>query len=107
MNVETFLDADWQETAGAACRGMDTKFFYPPGSEGIAEAKAVCTKCPIKVECLQYALEYGEDYGIWGGETERARVIIRKRLGIKVKRRPMIYPATNGNRGVKKSLPSF
>ena len=100
--TDIFLSPDWQEKAGAACRGMDTSFFFPVGSEGIGEAKAVCNGCVIKQECLQYALEYGELHGIWGGETERSRVILTKQLGIKVKRRPMVYPTTNGNKGIVK-----
>ena len=92
-----FLNSDFQERAGAACAGMDTNIFYPIGTEGIAEAKAICNKCPIIQPCLQYALENDEIHGIWGGTSERKRKILVRQLGITVKKRPMVYPTTNEN----------
>ena len=41
-------------------------------------AKAVCYACPVKEECLRYAIDEGEGYGIWGGKTPRERSQIRR-----------------------------
>lgn len=62
----------------AACRDVDPELFFPPGTTGpalrqIREAKQVCRRCPVQVSCLQFALETGEDFGIWGGTTEDER----------------------------------
>jgi WhiB family redox-sensing transcriptional regulator len=43
----------------------------------IAEAKAVCAACPVRIDCLGYALETGQDAGVWGGTSEKERREIR------------------------------
>lgn len=70
---------EWQERA--ACKGMDQNIFYGPDApestqERVAreeKAKAVCYSCPVRRQCLDYALRHNEVYGIWGGMTERER----------------------------------
>lgn len=62
----------------AACRGEDPELFFPIGAAGlalvqIAQAKRVCTRCPVRAACLRFALVTGQDYGIWGGLTEGER----------------------------------
>lgn len=57
----------------AACRGADPAIFFPGPDDDAAEALAVCARCPVRQECLEYALEARERYGIWGGTTERQR----------------------------------
>lgn len=57
--------ADWM--TNAACRGMPTRWWYPERGESVKEAKAVCTTCPVLVECHDYAITTGEQRGIWGG----------------------------------------
>ncbi len=61
---------EWIERA--ACRDMPVDMFMPhgKGQEAIkhtAEAKAVCRGCPVKWECLQYAVDNFERIGIYGG----------------------------------------
>jgi len=73
----------WQRQA--ACRGPVAKVFYPPAapeprSERDARetrAKAICRACPVRPECLDYALAIREPHGIWGGlsEIERSRLL--------------------------------
>lgn len=66
----------WQQQA--ACRDADTALFYPEKGERAAPAKAICAKCPVQAECLEYGLH--DRFGIWGGLTEKERrVVIRKR----------------------------
>lgn len=79
------VEARWQDLA--ACKGMDpTLFFGPEHPETVKEkrdreeaAKAVCNTCPVKQECLEYALEAREAYGIWGGMTELERKALLRR----------------------------
>jgi WhiB family transcriptional regulator, redox-sensing transcriptional regulator len=64
--------------ANAACRGMDTDLFYPEGRGRALRlreqiAKQVCADCPVTRECRQFATQYPERYGIWGGRTEGER----------------------------------
>lgn len=64
----------------AACMGMDTSAFYPADKErGVsrrvreAKAKAICDRCPVIAECLQWAIATNEPWGLWGGMTREER----------------------------------
>lgn len=78
-------EARWQDRA--SCKGMDpTLFFGPEYAETVKEkrdredaAKAVCAECPVRTECLEYALDAREAYGIWGGKTELERKALLRR----------------------------
>lgn len=67
---------DWQDYA--ECKGTNTNLFFPERGTGSDEAKAVCSTCPVRLQCLQYALDNGETFGIWGGLSERQRRRVRK-----------------------------
>lgn len=67
---------DW--TDAAACLGLDPDLFFPERGEDVAPAKAVCAGCPVREDCLDYALDNGERHGIWGGLSERERRRIRR-----------------------------
>ena len=60
-------------TSDALCAQVDGDLFFPEKGGSSKEAKKVCAECPIRVECLQYALDHGERYGIYGGLSERER----------------------------------
>jgi WhiB family redox-sensing transcriptional regulator len=64
--------------AKAACAGMPTDDFFPVESTGraldqIARVKTVCAACPVRVQCLDYALNTGQNDGVWGGMSEDER----------------------------------
>lgn len=63
--------------ADAACKGINTNLFYPERGEPTRHALEVCKPCVVKAECLQYAIDNSERWGIWGGMTERQRRQIR------------------------------
>jgi WhiB family redox-sensing transcriptional regulator len=62
----------------ALCAQTDPDLFFPEtkGGSHATEAKKVCRECPVREQCLAYALEHGELHGIWGGLSpkERARL---------------------------------
>ena len=64
----------WQ--ARAACKGT-TELFYPEVGASLAPAKAVCASCPVREACLDFALSHHEQFGIWGGSSERERRRLR------------------------------
>ena len=65
-------------TAQALCAQVDPELFFPPiGANGTA-AKRVCMKCPVRIECLQEALERDEEYGIFGGLSRKQRAKLRR-----------------------------
>jgi WhiB family redox-sensing transcriptional regulator len=55
-------EAGWQDRA--LCAQTDPEAFFP---------EKVCRSCEVRVECLEYALEKDERFGIWGGLSERER----------------------------------
>lgn len=72
---------DWTERA--ACRGLDPDLFYPVGTTGpaleqVAAAKAICARCPVRDDCLDWALRTGEAHGVWGGTTPEERRYLRR-----------------------------
>ncbi|AZZ39310.1 WhiB family transcriptional regulator [Acidipropionibacterium jensenii] len=73
---------DWRHKA--ACLDEDPELFFPIGNTGpalaqIAEAKKVCARCEVRTECLTWALEAGQDHGVWGGMSEDERRAIKRR----------------------------
>lgn len=64
----------------AACRGMNPELFY--GERGanlaVAAAKAVCRTCPVTADCLAYALDNNEMWGVWGGCSISDRRAMRR-----------------------------
>lgn len=73
---------DWRHDS--ACRDEDPELFFPIGNTGpalaqIEEAKAVCARCPVQDPCLQWALESGQDAGVWGGLSEDERRALKRR----------------------------
>ncbi|MCA1692194.1 MAG: WhiB family transcriptional regulator [Actinobacteria bacterium] len=67
----------WRDDA--ACRGLDPDVFFPASDDEAGVAKAVCETCPVREECLEYALETRQEDGIWGGLTETERRRLRRR----------------------------
>lgn len=82
---------DWRHTA--LCLEEDPELFFPIGSTGpaarqVEQAKVVCGRCPSVAPCLSWALETGQDSGVWGGTSEdERRTLARQRL------RPLVAPA--------------
>ena len=70
---------DWR--AYAACAGCDPDLFFAPGALEHRLAKKVCRACPVRYQCLTYAMEEPVDHGIWGGLTERERRRYRRKAG--------------------------
>ena len=61
----------WQDQA--LCAQTDPEAFFPEKGGSTREAKKVCRSCDVRAECLEYALENDERFGIWGGMSERER----------------------------------
>jgi WhiB family transcriptional regulator, redox-sensing transcriptional regulator len=68
----------------ARCRGRTPQDFFPSDGVGVEQARRICADCPVKEPCLEYALTYRIDHGVWGGasERERRRILRRRRLQV-------------------------
>ncbi|HEX3778289.1 MAG TPA: WhiB family transcriptional regulator [Pseudonocardiaceae bacterium] len=70
-------EQEWQERA--LCAQTDPEAFFPEKGGSTREAKRICLGCEVRTECLEYALEHDERFGIWGGLSERERRKLKKR----------------------------
>ena len=70
-------DGGWQERG--LCAQTDPEAFFPEKGGSTREAKKVCLTCDVRQDCLEYALENDERFGIWGGLSERERRKLKKR----------------------------
>ncbi len=84
LNLLSFADVEgdeaelsWQERA--LCAQTDPEAFFPEKGGSTREAKKVCVSCEVRAECLEYALENDERFGIWGGLSERERRKLKRR----------------------------
>lgn len=69
-------EEQWHERA--LCPQTDPDAFYPEKGGSTEAAKAICRRCPVKKECLDFALDNDERFGIWGGFSERERREIKR-----------------------------
>ncbi len=73
---------DWRNQA--ACTTQDPELFFPIGSTGpslrqLEQARQVCSGCPVRLPCLEWAIDAGINDGIWGGLSETERQSLRRR----------------------------
>ena len=74
------LSAGWRDRA--ACRGVDLEVFFPGRGEPAEPARQICARCPVRQQCLDYAIGHGIVHGIWGGLVERdRRALLTRHLG--------------------------
>jgi WhiB family redox-sensing transcriptional regulator len=69
------LMGDWVDRA--ACAGLDPQLFHPEWGEVPDAAKAISQSCPVRADCLDWALRTNQQYGIWGGLSVGARRRLR------------------------------
>ena len=72
---------DWRHSA--LCQDEDPELFFPIGNIGpslhqVEEAKRVCRRCSVADDCLSWAMDTGQDSGVWGGKSEDERRLIRR-----------------------------
>lgn len=67
----------WTELA--LCAQSDPEAWFPEKGCSTREAKKVCRGCPVRTECLDYALENDERFGVWGGTSEKQRRKLKRR----------------------------
>lgn len=81
MSAQLSVDS-WHHRG--ACRGPQLAVFFPPAqferkaerAEREQRAKAICATCPVREECLEFALSSREPHGIWGGMNENERRLV-------------------------------
>ncbi|MEA2477395.1 MAG: WhiB family transcriptional regulator, redox-sensing transcriptional regulator [Actinomycetota bacterium] len=69
---------EWQAHARCTEPSVDPEIFFPERGGSSKAARAVCKDCKVREECLHYALNNKEQFGIWGGTSERERRRLRR-----------------------------
>lgn len=88
----TYYSTDWR--AAGACLAADPDLFFPVAVGSAAgpqtsRALRICEGCPVKRQCLEFAIRTGEAEGIWGGTTPEERIrVLRGRGTAKARSRP-------------------
>ena len=77
------MNIDIPDLPGALCAQTDPELFFPEHSSGVPggsvkAAKAVCARCPVRDECLEYALAHHIRDGIWAGLSPKQRRALQK-----------------------------
>lgn len=74
------MDTRWM--AKGLCTSVPPARFFPSDGAGVELARKICAACPVKLQCLEHALEHRIDHGVWGGcsERERRRILKARRV---------------------------
>lgn len=70
-------DREWMDR-GICHDSASQKALFSSGEAQRIAAERICPPCPVRAECLGHALEHREEYGVWGGVTERGRRALMK-----------------------------
>jgi len=94
---------NWDEEA--ACRSTDPDVFFPRDDiQGrgydVRAAKRVCVGCPVRSQCLEFALTARLEYGVWGGLTETERRSLRRSRQRKARRQAASQAASQFARAI-------
>lgn len=85
MTLRTYITIEEEWIKDAQCQGTNPAIFFAGASLGRGKgrsieniqatrlAKSICMQCEVREECLDYALRTNQDFGIWGGMTEKER----------------------------------
>lgn len=78
INISADEDITWMKKG--LCVYADPKIFFPKyDAPSTTEApKAICNRCPVRGECLEWALNHDEE-GVWGGTNEADRRALKRR----------------------------
>lgn len=73
----------------------DWDLWFPEGGTNPRDARKVCLQCPVRADCLEWAIRTGQPYGVYGGFTDGERKSLLRG------RNPIRGPGTP----VRKALP--
>jgi WhiB family transcriptional regulator, redox-sensing transcriptional regulator len=73
-------DSEWMSRA--ECANYPPDWWFPARGQPSPQARSVCLSCPVRTECLDYAIAHNERHGIWGGLSEKQRRLIRRNNNI-------------------------
>ena len=81
ITTKLLQPVEWQ--THARCHEVDPEIFFPERGGSSKAARAVCNQCSVRDQCLEYALNNKEQFGIWGGTSERERRRLRRERAVR------------------------
>ena len=81
ITTKLLQPVEWQSQA--RCAEVDPEIFFPERGGSSKAAREVCSQCAVRSQCLEYALNNKEQFGIWGGTSERERRRLRKERNLR------------------------
>lgn len=73
----------WRSEAKCLAEAKPTSWFFPDRTESVEARKTYCRTCPVQQDCLNYAIENKERFGIWGGTSEKERRKLRSERALR------------------------
>lgn len=73
-----YFTEPWRKEA--LCIDQPALLFFPESSQSNLQGKRICEMCPVRLECLEYAVSTYQEFGIWGGTVGKERGQIRKMM---------------------------
>jgi hypothetical protein len=102
LDVELLSAPTPNPPTNGACAGHDVSMWFPyfdkeqatnetykKSQQNSLRARRICSGCEKRIPCLAYGLQ-NEQFGIWGGYTERQRKSLRRKFGIQLARKEPI-----------------
>ena len=83
----------WLERA--QCIGSDPELWFPVSDtpDAYQPARDICETCPVRLECLEWAISGGIRHGMFGGKTPSQRESYRQKHRLSVTRQgPVLEP---------------
>lgn len=71
---------EWHQEAACADPQTPPDLFFPESGSRPSRAKSICADCPVRADCLRWALDNYEPHGIWGGYTPQERRTLLRRM---------------------------
>lgn len=76
----------------AVCAQTDPDAFYPDRGGSNRDAKRICLSCPVREQCLTYALDNDEEFGVWGGTSFAERSRMKRGVVVPIQTRRQLSP---------------
>ena len=74
--AEDNLPGDWADRA--LCAEVDPDIFFVEKGGSTREAKMICRRCEVRAECLEFALEHDDRFGVYGGLSPKERLRLKR-----------------------------
>jgi WhiB family redox-sensing transcriptional regulator len=91
----------WREFA--LCLNYEPDLWYSEEAGDGVKAVRICAECPVRSDCLGWAIARNENDGIWGGVSARGRMRMRAEMRQKASSRSTTIPTLDSHGALQDS----